>query len=151
MINKKFGLILAGAVLSLAACGDDGQQTSEEQNAAAEETVVVEQEEETEEATTEDQDAGQTPEAENGTASDLLSNGEATSFAFNQTGEFSIFCAPHPVMKMTVIVEDGAEQSGEVELDITDYEFSEETVTVAPGTIITWTNQDQVQHNVAFE
>ncbi|HSI67836.1 MAG TPA: plastocyanin/azurin family copper-binding protein [Planococcus sp. (in: firmicutes)] len=164
-MNKKLGLILAGGALILAACGDDGQQTMVDQNDAAEETVIVEQEEDTEEVASEEpaeeteeveeteeavEDAEQAPEAMIGVASELLSKGESTSFVFNQIGEFSIFCAPHPVMKMTVIVEEGAELSGEVELDIVDYEFSEETIVVAPGTTITWTNQDRAQHNVAF-
>lgn len=176
-MNKKLGLILAGGALILAACGDDGQQTSEDQNAAAEETEVVEQEEKTEEASGEEAaeeseeaegteeteeaeeaeesaevpEEEQAPEAMSGEASELLSQGDTTSFVFNETGEFSIFCEPHPVMKMTVIVEEGAEQSGEVALDIADYEFSEETIVVAPGTTITWTNQDLAQHNVAFD
>lgn len=171
-MNKKLGLILAGGVLILAACGDDGQQTSDDQNDMAEETEVVEEgagteeeaseempEEETEEAEEAEEseepaeapEGEKAPEAMSGEASKLLSQGDTTSFVFNETGEFSIFCAPHPVMKMTVIVEEGAEQSGEVELDIADYEFSEETITVAPGTTITWTNQDLAQHNVAFD
>ncbi|MFD1032680.1 plastocyanin/azurin family copper-binding protein [Metaplanococcus flavidus] len=164
-MNKKAGLLLAGAALILAACGDDGTQPSEEQNDTVEETEVVEPEENTEEEaseesaeeteeaeeTTEVQDAEQVPEAMNGEASELLSKGEKTSFVFNEIGEFSIFCEPHPVMKMTVVVEEGAELSGEVDLDIADYEFSEETIVVAPGTVITWTNQDLAQHNVAFK
>lgn len=170
-MNKKLGLLLAGGALILSACGNDGNQASEEQNDVAEETPVAEQEESTEEAANEeDTDAVEeteeaeeekaeeeapaatdVPEAMSGEASELLSEGDSTSFVFNQTGEFSIFCEPHPVMKMTVIVEEGAENSGEVALDIADYEFSEETITVAPGTTITWTNQDLAQHNVAFE
>ncbi|PKH09705.1 plastocyanin/azurin family copper-binding protein [Planomicrobium sp. MB-3u-38] len=170
-MNKKLGLLLAGGALILSACGNDGNQASEEQNDVAEETPVAEQEENTEEAANEeDTDAVEeteeaeeekaeeeapaatdVPEAMSGEASELLSEGDSTSFVFNQTGEFSIFCEPHPVMKMTVIVEEGAENSGEVALDIADYEFSEETITVAPGTTITWTNQDLAQHNVAFE
>lgn len=170
-MNKKLGLLLAGGALILSACGNDGNQASEEQNDVAEETPVAEQEENTEEAANEeDTDAVEeteeaeeekaeeeapaatdVPEAMSGEASELLSEGDSTSFVFNQTGEFSIFCEPHPVMKMTVIVEEGAENSGEVALDIADYEFSEETITVAPDTTITWTNQDLAQHNVAFE
>ncbi|WP_341201149.1 plastocyanin/azurin family copper-binding protein [Planomicrobium okeanokoites] len=170
-MNKKLGLLLAGGALILSACGNDGNQASEEQNDVAEEMPVAEQEESTEEAANEeDTDAVEeneeaeeekaeeeapaatdAPEAMSGEASELLSEGDSTSFVFNQTGEFSIFCEPHPVMKMTVIVEEGAENSGEVALDIADYEFSEETITVAPGTTITWTNQDLAQHNVAFE
>lgn len=164
-MNKKLGLILAGGVLILAACGEDNQQTSEDPNEMAEETEAVEQEAGTEEEASEEmpeeeveeaeepaevQEEEQAPEAMSGEASALLMKGESTSFVFNQAGEFSIFCAPHPVMKMTVVVEEGAELSGEVQLDIIDYAFSEESIVVAPGTTITWTNQDRAQHNVAF-
>lgn len=54
-------------------------------------------------------------------------------------------------MKMKVNVEEDASNSVEVKLDITDYAFSEESITISPGTVITWTNQDSAQHNVAFE
>ncbi|MGE6415933.1 plastocyanin/azurin family copper-binding protein [Planococcus kocurii] len=168
MINKKFGFILAASILSLAACGEE--QTSgnekaepavEEQGSTAEETTAEEVEEEPAEEVVEEEPAEETteaepveessPEAKSGTASDLLSNGDKTSFVFNEAGEFSIFCEPHPVMQMTVIVEEGAEAMDKIEVDIADYAFGEETITVAPGTTIEWTNQDQVQHNVAFK
>lgn len=173
MINKKFSFILAAGILSLAACGQEqpvaeesAEPMVEEQESTTEETTEEEPEEEateeevTEEATeeepaeetTEEEPAQESaPEAMSGTASELLSNGETTSFVFNETGEFAIFCEPHPVMQMTVIVEEGAESMDSIEVDIADYDFSEESITVAPGTTIVWTNQDQVQHNVAFE
>ncbi|MGB6407643.1 MAG: plastocyanin/azurin family copper-binding protein, partial [Planococcus donghaensis] len=115
----------------------------------AEETTAEEGTEE--ESTVEEPAAENTQEAMSGTASNLLSQGEATSFVFNETGEFSIFCEPHPDMQMTVLVEEGAEAMDNVEIDIADYAFGEESITVAPGTTIAWTNQDQVQHNVAFK
>lgn len=172
MINKKFSFILAAGLLSLAACGQEQPVTeeptepaTEEQSTTTEETTEEPEEEVTEEASeeevTEEEPAEETteeepaqenaPEAMSGTASNLLSNGETTSFVFNETGEFAIFCEPHPVMQMTVIVEEGAEAMDSIEVDIADYDFSEESITVAPGTTIVWTNQDQVQHNVAFE
>lgn len=177
MINKKFSLMLAAGMLSLAACGQDDSANEEDMQAPAEEESAdmeempeeeepmedmeeqPEAEEETEEEPAEEESADDTetdeqesaPEAMSGEASDLLSNGETTSFVFNETGEYAIFCEPHPVMQMTVIVEEGAEAMDKVSVDIADYEFGEETITVAPGTTIEWTNQDQVQHNVAFE
>lgn len=117
MINKKFGLLLAACILSLAACG--GEKPA--------------------------------PEAKSGAASDLLSNAEETSFVFNEAGEFAIFCEPHPFMQMTVLVEEGADQTGEVAVNIADYEFGEKTITIAPGTTVVWTNQDQDQHNVVIK
>ncbi|ANU13270.1 hypothetical protein B481_1849 [Planococcus halocryophilus Or1] len=175
MINKKFSFILAAGILSLSACGQEQPVTeettepmAEEQESTTEETTTEEPEEEsTEEEGTEEEGAEEegaeeegaeeeptqesAPEAMSGTASNLLSNGETTSFVFNEAGEFSVFCEPHPVMQMTVLVEEGAEAMDSVEVDIADYAFGEETITVAPGTTIVWTNQDQVQHNVAFK
>lgn len=163
-MNTKLGVLLLGGMLVLAACGEEEAQPvgnepveeemdmSEEQ--ATEKEVVEEEaveEEAAEEESSEAQPVTDAAEAKKGEASPLLSKGEMTSFVFNEVGEFPIFCAPHPVMKMTVIVEEGASNSGELALDIADYDFSEESITVAPGTIITWTNQDSAQHNVAFE
>ncbi|KYG59875.1 plastocyanin/azurin family copper-binding protein [Planococcus maritimus] len=191
MINKKFTLMLAAGMLSLAACGQDDSANEEdmqapaeeesaemeempeeesmedteeepmdeemenEEDAAGEESTEEEPaEEESEEEPAEDtesEEQASAPEAMSGEASDLLSNGEMTSFVFNETGEYAVYCEPHPVMQMTVIVEEGAEMMDTVSVDIADYEFGEDTITVAPGTTIEWTNQDQVQHNVAFE
>ncbi|QBP42245.1 plastocyanin/azurin family copper-binding protein [Paenisporosarcina antarctica] len=168
-MNTKLGVLLLGGMLVLAACGEEEAQPvgnepveeemdmSEEQatdEEAVEEEAVEEEaseEEATEKESSEAQPVTDAAEAKKGEASPLLAKGEMTSFVFNEVGEFPIFCAPHPVMKMTVIVQEGASTSGELALDIADYNFSEESITVAPGTIITWTNQDSAQHNVAFE
>lgn len=170
MMNKKGWAVLLLAAGILAACGDSNEESSmesmpEQEMAEEEESsgmdMTEEETESTEEEGTEEESAEEeseseemtsdAPAAESGVASDLLGNGESTSFVFNDVGEFNIFCEPHPVMKMTVIVEEGAEMSGEVAVDIADYEFVEPTITVAPGTVITWTNQDNVRHNVAFK
>ena len=160
-MKKKLGVLLIGGMLVLGACGEEEAQpannepveeemdTSEE---AAEEVVEEEatEEELVEEETTEEEPMTGAAEAASGQASPLLKKGDMTSFVFNEAGEFNVYCEPHPVMNMTVIVEEGATTSGEVALNIADYAFSE-SITVAPGTIITWTNQDSAQHNVAFE
>lgn len=173
MMNKKGWAVLLLTAGILAACGDSNEESSmesmpEQEMAEEEESsgmdMTEEETESTEEETTEEEGTEEesteqeseemtsdAPAAESGVASDLLGNGESTSFVFNDVGEFNIFCEPHPVMKMTVIVEEGAEMSGEVAVDIADYEFVEPTITVAPGTVITWTNQDNVRHNVAFK
>ncbi|TWT28131.1 plastocyanin/azurin family copper-binding protein [Planomicrobium sp. CPCC 101110] len=156
MGSKKFGLIIAAGILSLAACGQEEQPTADGGSEAAvaekektekEKTSAEAAEEKTEEEAVEESP----PEAESGAASELLSNGDETSYVFNTAGEFSIFCEPHPVMQMTVLVEEGSEQTGKVAVDIADYAFGEKTITVAPGTTVTWTNQDQAQHNVAIK
>jgi plastocyanin len=83
-------------------------------------------------------------------ASPLLKKGETATFSFPNEGEFSIICDPHPVMKMKVTVAADAEVKDQLNLDIAGYEFSEKEVVVAPGTSITWTNQDSARHNVAI-
>lgn len=162
-MNKKLGILLIGGMLVLGACGEEEAQPAanepvEEEMETSEEVVeeeVVEEEateeEVVEEETTEEEPMTDAAEAASGEASPMLSKGDMTSFVFNEAGEFNVYCEPHPVMKMKVIVEEGASTSGEVALELADYAFSEESITVAPGTVITWTNQDSAQHNVAFE
>lgn len=145
MGNKRWMLLL-GFMLVLGACGDDGGGAVEEE-APAEEMENG--------APLEQGDKGQAtadaPEAQSGEASEVLANGEATRFVFNEAGQFEAFCELHPSMEMTVIVEEGAETSGEASVSMEDMAFSEQTLTVAPGTIVTWTNEDTAQHNVAFK
>lgn len=167
-MKKRLGLILIGGMLVLAACGqeEEAQVKDNEQeevtkdlmeNKASEEEKEEESEkeeateEETPEEETTEQSATDVAEATKGEASPLLAKGEMTSFIFNEVGSFAIYCEPHPVMKMDVLVEEGASMSGDVALEIADYAFSEKTITVAPGTVISWTNEDSAQHNVAFE
>ncbi|HSI65995.1 MAG TPA: plastocyanin/azurin family copper-binding protein [Planococcus sp. (in: firmicutes)] len=90
-------------------------------------------------------------EASSGEASPLLEKGETTTYIFSDAGEYDIYCEPHPTMVMTVIVEEGADLSGEVASEMKNMQFSDQTLTVAPGTIITWTNEDEIEHNVAFQ
>lgn len=149
------GMIVIGGMLVLGACSEEEQPiVNDTMEEVVEEEVVEEkvvEETETTEVETLEEPTTDATEATVGEASPLLKKGESTSFVFNETGDFSIYCEPHPVMKMNVVVEEGAELSDAVSLEIVDYEFSEETITVAPGTVITWTNQDSAQHNVAFE
>ena len=158
-MKLSLGMIVIGGMLVLGACSEEEQTVENdmvEQEEMEEEVVEEEGVEETETTEVEtpeepSTEATEATEATVGEASPLLKKGESTSFVFNETGDFSIYCEPHPVMKMNVVVEEGAELSGDVSLEIVDYEFREETITVAPGTVITWTNQDSAQHNVAFE
>ena len=144
------GMIVIGGMLVLGACSEEEKTVDNDTMEEVVEEEVVE-ETETPEVETAEEPTTDATEATVGEASPLLKKGETTSFVFNETGDFSIYCEPHPVMKMNVVVEEGAELSDAVSLEIVDYEFSEETITVAPGTVITWTNQDSAQHNVAFE
>ena len=162
MINKKFGLLVIAGMLFLSGCSEQEQPKAEneaevEEQEERENTDTREEKEEETTVESEENEASEEelseelPEAVSGAASDLLSNGEMTSFVFKESGQYSIFCEPHPVMQMTVLVEDSAEKMDKVTVDIADYEFGEETITIAPGTTIVWTNQDQVQHNVAIK
>lgn len=143
-VHMRIWRILAlGIVLVLASCGGE----TDEQEA---QTGEMEDAEPLEEG-----DKGQAdsdvPSAQSGEASDVLGNGEATAFAFSEAGEWHVFCELHPSMEMTVIVEEGAETSGEASLSMEDMAFSEQSITVAPGTVVTWTNEDTADHNVAFK
>jgi plastocyanin len=84
------------------------------------------------------------------TASPLLDKGETVTYRFPNEGIYNIHCDPHPVMKMKVIVKSDA-PTGNIELDIVDYEYSKREIVVSPGTVITWTNKDSARHNVAIE
>jgi plastocyanin len=90
-------------------------------------------------------------EASSGESSPMLEKGESTTYIFSEEGEYDVYCEPHPQMEMTVIVEEGADLSGEVASEMKNMQFSDSTLTVAPGTVITWTNEDEIEHNVAFQ
>ncbi|MFB1082512.1 plastocyanin/azurin family copper-binding protein [Jeotgalibacillus sp. JSM ZJ347] len=129
-------------------------ETEHDQEMDHEEATEESDQEMNQEETTDDTESANGTEEENvvteDVASPLLAQGETAVFTFQEEGIYNIHCDPHPVMKMTVTVEEGAEIEGSIELDIADYEFSED-ITVAPGTVVTWTNQDSARHNVAIE
>ncbi len=83
-------------------------------------------------------------------ASPLLKEGETVTYSFPEKGVYNVHCDPHPIMKMKITVEEGAETSEHLELEIKDYAYSEKEVVIAPGTSITWTNKDFAEHNVAI-
>lgn len=143
-MGRKWLVSVLGIVLVLSACGG---------GEAVEEEAVTGETEDAEPL--EEGDKGQAyadvPEAQSGEASEVLSNGEETAFVFNETGEWNVFCELHPSMEMKVIVEEGAEISGEASVAMEAMAFSEPSITVAPGTAVTWTNEDTVDHNVAFK
>ncbi|TFE00088.1 plastocyanin/azurin family copper-binding protein [Jeotgalibacillus sp. R-1-5s-1] len=127
------------------ASSDEGMM---EEEGASEDGEMTEEEETTEEEPAEEEMTTEAEVVSGEVASPLLAQGETTAFQFDTVGTYAIHCDPHPVMQMTVTVEEGAELSGTVEAQIADYEFSEDLV-VAPGTVIIWTNEDPVRHNVA--
>lgn len=143
-MERKLLASVLGIAMVLAACG--GGETMEDGAPAGE----MEDAEPLEEG-----DKGQAnadvPEAQSGEASEVLSNGGATAFVFNEAGEWDVFCELHPSMETKVIVEEGAEINGEASLAMEEMAFSESSITVAPGTVVTWTNADTADHNVAFK
>ncbi|PSL41123.1 copper binding plastocyanin/azurin family protein [Planomicrobium soli] len=147
-MNKTIGYFLVGVPLFLGSCGTEAQPAEESMDAVEQE---MEEGPDVEAQAGEKNGAADAPEARSGEASPLLAKGEKTSFAFNKAGEFPIHCEPHPDMQMTVIVEEGADISGEGAVEIAGFAFAEKSLTIAPGTVITWTNQDDVKHNVAFD
>lgn len=155
-MNRRWSALIVGGVLVLGACGQEDAQPAEEETDVADHEMDkgdhnaddAAKEDEPESSSVDSTDA---PVAASGTASPLIAQGETTSFVFNEAGEFPLHCDPHPTMKMTVIVEEGASMSGEAAVEMADLAFSESELTVAPGTVVTWTNQDEVEHNVAFD
>ncbi|TWT09161.1 plastocyanin/azurin family copper-binding protein [Planomicrobium sp. CPCC 101079] len=147
-MNKRSGVFLIGGLLLTGAYGTETQP-------AEDDMIAVEQEMEegpdVEGQTGNEANAQDAPEANSGEASPLLAKGETTSYVFSDPGEFPIHCQPHPKMQMIVTVEEGAANSGEAAIDIADFKFADKTITVEPGTVITWTNQDDVEHNVTFD
>lgn len=155
-MHSRWVALIIGGMLVLGACGQEEAQPAEEEADVADhemdkgdhEPDNAEAEDEPESSSVE---PAEPPEAASGEASPLLAQGEKTSFTFNEAGEYPIHCEPHPNMKMKVVVEEGASTSGEAAVEIADYAFGEATLTVAPGTVVTWTNQDTARHNVFFE
>lgn len=81
---------------------------------------------------------------------DLEENGLGTySHQFDVAGTFDYFCAFHPMMTGTVEVVSGAPANVSVNiLDAPAMGFSPQTVQVAPGGMVDWTNQSVQHHTV---
>jgi plastocyanin len=63
-------------------------------------------------------------------------------WTFEEPGTYTYHCTPHPFMMGSVVVTEGASQSGTVEVDIIDLAYNPETIEVAPGTTVVWTQRD---------
>lgn len=53
------------------------------------------------------------------------------------------------LMAGAVQADDAAAKGATVQVNIFNYKFDPETVTIAAGTTVTWTNKDEVPHTVA--
>jgi plastocyanin len=155
-MHRRWSALAVGGILVLGACGQEEAQPAEQGTDVADHEMDK-GDHDPDGAAAEDEpesssvDPAGAAEAKSGTASPLLAQGEATSFVFSETGEFPIHCEAHPDMQMKVIVEEGASASGEAAVEIADFAYGEAELTVAPGTVVTWTNKDEVRHNVFIE
>lgn len=95
--------------------------------------------------------------------SDALRQGQKFSYTFSAPGTYDYQCAIHPFMKGRIVVApSGNPQPSSSELktsavnqeqpasvEIKNFAFNPDAVTVPSGTILTWTNNDSVSHTVS--
>lgn len=71
-------------------------------------------------------------------------------FEFPSEGTFDYFCRPHPWMKGTVVVHEGAPKANATEnVTIEDFLYRPSQLEVRPGTRVVWTNRDETIHTVS--
>lgn len=82
-----------------------------------------------------------------------IAPGGRWSRTFDQAGDFSYVCHPHPFMKgkITVTSTDASARSGTVDVRIQNYSFQPATLVIRPGTTVRWTNDDAVVHTATQE
>jgi plastocyanin len=164
MLSKRswrLGVIILSSVSLLGACSTTAsQEPTQESKEVLEKTTSNDKKDDSKNTTSEETTKGKSEENKTitnakevtaNTASPLLDKGETVTYHFPNEGIYNIHCDPHPVMKMKVIVKSDAPATGNLELDIVDYEYSKKEIVVSPGTVITWTNKDLARHNVAIE
>ena len=90
----------------------------------------------------------------------IMQPGESVTITFDEAGSFAYSCQIHPVMTGTITVGDPAQASpvasptsatpvagGEgATVTIQDFAFGPQSVEIAVGTTVTWTNDDQAPH-----
>ena len=74
--------------------------------------------------------------------------GATWSHTFNEKGTFPYLCTYHARMVGTVIVAEDAEIEGNVTVTMKDNTNDPATLTVRPGTTVTWVNAGRQNHNV---
>jgi plastocyanin len=91
-----------------------------------------------------------------------LAKGDTFSFTFDEAGEFAYHCNIHKRMKATIVVKEaesapagnetaGNETAGGEAIEIQDFQFSPDTLTVPVGTTVTWTNGGEAPHTVTAD
>lgn len=80
-----------------------------------------------------------------------ISPGGSYSVTFNSEAAIDYICTFHPDMTGDITIEEGAEMSGEVTIAIENFAFNPASVTIAPGTEVTWVNNDEVAHTATSQ
>jgi plastocyanin len=80
--------------------------------------------------------------------SGILSTNQTYPFKFTTPGTFTYHCSIHPSMTARIIVSGGTPTAS---VSISGMAFSPPTITVAAGTIVTWTNNDTMMHTVTSD
>lgn len=74
-----------------------------------------------------------------------LSPGATFSFTFDSEAMIDYICTFHPEMEGSVTIEDGAGSDQDTVI-IDNLTFIPSDITIAPGTEVTWINEDDVAH-----
>jgi|GEM_PF-2145268 len=82
--------------------------------------------------------------------SQLLDKGKTYNYTFKDEGNYTIICSIHPSMVMNIQVKADAGSSKKT-VDIQNFAFKPAKMTIAPGTTVTWTNDDTTQHTVVVQ
>jgi plastocyanin len=84
-----------------------------------------------------------------GFGSGLLNNGGTYTYTFATAGTYNYNCSIHTTMTAKVIVT--PTPTGSASVSIEYMSFQPAIITVAAGTIVTWTNNDSVTHTVTSD
>lgn len=94
------------------------------------------------------QEPGPTLNLEPVASSPLLAQGESWETVLTEPGFYYYECFPHADMTALLEVVPGTDPDGHRILEVRDYGFHPEVLTVAQGTTLRWTNVDGVAHSV---
>lgn len=77
-----------------------------------------------------------------------LPTGASWTHFFGEVGVFYYHCHPHPFMQGIIEVKEGPYTRGSTSVAIQGHKFVPDRLTIAPGTNVTWKNEDPVVHTV---
>jgi plastocyanin len=79
-----------------------------------------------------------------------LKSGDTFNYTFSTVGSFTYHCSNHTTMTATVIVTATPVATASVSID-NNMSFAPSTLSVSAGTIVTWTNNDAINHTVTSD